>query len=300
MAQDINQSFGGLLRGPRISPRLGFEIWEILTILTVVLSLVSALMWYSNFQPQRVESDIIYIEKQKHNIYAHIPTLAKLTDEDLKFVTEYELNQKCYADISKITISSERLDQNLSKLREIDQEVLNNEANPTNNFFSTGYSELSSLEIIFKSYIKELTDTQTMEYKFYTSVLKIQNKFSLLCRATFDEVPQYLESINSETINLETFGMSQFESWKKNTLNLIKNLTTEFENTKSINEKSIFELKQSFNQIFLLDYKGLGSKNITKDKERYLNESILNLEKFEKKIVEYNPQLDSKVIYIFD
>ena len=97
---------------------VGFELWEILTMLTIVLSLASAIMWYSNFQPKQAETQIAMIEKQKHVIYNNYNENQVNLSKNL---TKSDLGKDCKTDISNQVLDTTDLDQELAKIQSLRQ-----------------------------------------------------------------------------------------------------------------------------------------------------------------------------------
>ena len=108
---------------------LGFEVWQIFIVLTIILTAASSVMWFTNLQPESVKQEYLLMDKSKSEMFNEVEQV-KWQMQQTNFAKPFS-NQStlaCYSDVilekadnsetaSQVLASQQRIDRLSSNLK---------------------------------------------------------------------------------------------------------------------------------------------------------------------------------------
>ena len=279
--------------------RIGFEIWEVFTMLTIVLTLASAVMWFGTVRVSSSEIKINRIEEQKHIVYNYYLQAQKISTNNHFFHTPISIGQVCYQDVLNVNIDSTKLENSISVLENQLQEIdkINNTGDDAWMVFDEN-QELSRLYVAYTDYINMVITNLRLEFNFKNELLEIQKMVSELCMLDLTDFEAKIESIKTYLSILNCQEIFECGLLMEKTLSVLDDIQNLVDAKESDVGILISELENSFSELFNLD---LDKSEIIDSYENFeiqIENSFRMLELEEKRLVE-GAYDDYNVVYIY-
>ncbi len=270
---------------------VGFELWEILTMLTVVLSLASAIMWYSNFQPKQVQNEIALLENQKHIIYNDYVENQSTVDKDF---TKDNTTKDCSSDFKNNVVDTSDLDQQLARIQTLQQSLsdLQNEAKQNANILNN-QNEIMVMQSSYQNYLSELQDFRQSQFEFKKTSFEIDNIITQLDCDNYKSDTDLQSSLDTTLQNLDTTQPST-NTFKQPLANFITDYSAY---TAQPNQLQKLKSDYQTNSNISFDY-DTWQKKLKIGSDTFLD-SLKSVENREKNLAGQNTELTSKIVYIF-
>jgi hypothetical protein len=290
-----------------------FEVWEMLTFLTLVFTMGSIIVWFSSFYPQYNQQEFLFIDKQKSKISNSI------TKIDLKLQ-----NQPALLQAKNITATQEIIDakldselktffvekdtvkwqENLDKIKQ-EQDLLKQIEIDTRSHLSF----LSGSDYLIKTVdaYQDYLSIKEQEYRFNkevsSQILELRYAFSLIISDNSKDLEKGLTSLkkaykepkfNSYFKNTEIFDKT------KQTLDIFKKSpANNFEEIKNLpqNKQILEENFAYFIAITENDVQPAFNLNEVKTRQE-LFKNLKILEDWQKEFLESHPSLEEKTVWI--
>ncbi len=271
----------------KLKIKLTFQIWEVFTTLSVVLTLFSLFLLGSRAFSKNYKVDLIKINQAKIEIYNLLSAQDFLVKKPI--ITSYSEVNNNYCDYQN-NLKFKNI--NLNSLLLLDKKINDKKTSIQNDFSKEEYKQLN--------YFLDFAVTTSKDYqKFYSINNNLIEKWKILADylQNWCEKNYYLEFIDLEKI--EDFNNFLAEQGNFDNFNLQNNFLELKQFLKAILEKekefNKNDLIKNINQIIDIIY------NLDKNKNKVGNENlkkqIIELENWEK--LNLQKQLDAKTNIVF-
>lgn len=285
------------------SRRLDIEIWQILILITTVLSIASSLMWFSNLQPRSLEEEFVFLDRSKNTLYnlkqkfdadqAQRPQLPRLV-----------LNQKCYTDVQNYKLPEDFYKSSIYSLTDLQKKVatirIDSEAKLDKYKINSGYQDLT-----------ESLDRYALEYKMYLEkeklfvdkTMAIQIKASQLCSGPVDQVESKLDEIDKELEDLTNADpvyntwADGVRTWRNDTLDLVRLLQSGNFSLEQL-QQSLLKFRDGYVQIFTIKFDQDKAMEKVRQMQKEIQTRFQEVEKWQTQLVASNKKLRSKMVII--
>lgn len=275
---------------------LGLEVWQIFIVLTIILTISSALMWFTNLQPETLKQEYLLIDKTKSEIFNKAERI-KYSMSTIVFPENLKAsNEICYKDIAVETFNKQNyLEQLISEEKELSS-INTSVLNQVNTLSNSGLAEVMKYSLDYS--VESKLDIEKA-HLYFNQINKINEESIQLCNSTLDKVP----SINS---NLDILLKNDIiNEYNPDVVSLSLNMLTA---SKSISESALIsqkvstEDKESFIKNFtaVLTSRPDSNKFLSKSKEKYedLMLKIDNLESWQKKFTNEKRSSVYKTVWV--
>jgi hypothetical protein len=272
---------------------VGFELWEILTMLTVVLSLASGIMWYSNFQPKHAARELAIIEKQKHIIFNQF--IATQLNLETKYAT-LKTSKDCLKQDTENQLNTLDLDEELGKLKTFAQSSssLKEEPNSLTKFDPTQNS-LPELLGSYDIYLNVVQGLRQDQYEFKKNLYESREIFKTICKLGYakdqDQIAE-LEIISNNLQRQQSYNQVALQA-------IVKDFLQNYSNVSDQSQAVIPNLKDLYDKLFELNYDQKPISKTISDKSEQFVEVLKKVENQEREIIQKNPDLKYKVVYVY-
>ncbi|MEM1312072.1 MAG: hypothetical protein AAGF07_01250 [Patescibacteria group bacterium] len=279
---------------PQVS-LIGFELWEVFTMLTVVLSLASSIMWYSNLQPRRIATELAVIESQKHILYNKYLVIKHTIENPIDI--DVDLNRNCKSSEPSKQFNTLKWDEELGKLTTHSQSIDLLKADLYTIQISSSVREkyLNNLMTSFKEYLDEAQDVLQNRYQLELNLVKSRSILSKACSLDYKPDLSIMYELGEVVRQLDN---SQYSSLK-----FLNKDVSEFYDLYSLNKKNDVEstnkMQKIYNQVFEIDYGLSDVDGEILDKSENLLFNFKSVESYEKSLLKMNSNLENKVVYIY-
>ena len=264
---------------------LGLEVWQILTVLTLILTLASSLMWFTNLQPENLKQEYLKIDKAKSELYNkakktqfNLAELVVPSQDDVRSLND------CYSDVAITSFDGKQVsDQIVYTTQEINQIDVNIKDN-VNSISGSGINTLSKGVLDYS--VESKTDIEKIEL-YIKNYQEIQKASIALCQST-------LSNLDTKESLLETLSKNQIMGMLDNGLEA--NIQTLVKMSKSISQTvaSVGEASKEEKENFILAMGKVMSVKLSKDslltssgkKFEQVMATISDLEKWQTKFLE--------------
>lgn len=285
--------------------RLGFEIWEILTMLTVVLTIASSIMWFNNLTPMNVRNDFLRVEKEKHFIFSKYYTFESTLNKKLNLLPNQSLSASCYTEILQTQLNSEPFDTSYetikSGLKYVQTTTENINSSKSSNLEDKNFSKLLKS---YQNYLQGILNRLENQYIFERQILAIKKQAVKVCTAKQADIMGELNLLEKRLEDLQEFNFDQFYSWKDNLsafISYAQDIYTRGGESAEILKTSdyIDNLSQRYGRIFQIQYNFSKHQKVITNQSTDLENSLKQLEAWQKDFTVNKENYEGKIVYIF-
>jgi hypothetical protein len=279
-----------------------FEIWEVLTFLTAVLTLASGLFWFSNFHPKMIEDEFVNLDKQKNTIYTQYLFAERIAKKNVKLLeTDKESVKRIKEgkDLSEklLTINNQTDYQNkMNNLAVADSSIQASLGDFGQNWIIGNNIEriqptISSLE----GFLEQAKIIQEKEFAASNRVVRIREAVVNIESKEFENIESEISIIQQNIADLREYQLTENEVFFEQSEFFADSLIRFYQSEEALKFETIFN--SYFEYIFSVD-----SDSLVKDPETNINQEFLNrlaeFETWQKEFIKNNPALEERVIFI--
>lgn len=285
--------------------RFGFELWEILTMFTVVLTIASSIMWFNNLTPMNVQNDFLQVEKEKHFIFSKYYTFESTLNKKLNILPNQKLSTSCYTEILQTQLNSEPFDTSYdtikSSLKYVQATTKNINYSKSSNLDEQVFSKLLNS---YQNYLQGILNRLENQYIFERQILAIKKQTVKVCIAKQADTIGELNLLKKRLEDLQEFNFDQFYSWKDNLSAFISSIQYIYasggENAEILKTSDYIDnLSQRYGNIFQIQYNFSKYQKAITTENADLENSLKQLEAWQKDFTVDKENYKGKIVYIF-
>jgi hypothetical protein len=280
--------------------KLGFELWEILTAFTLALTVASMLLWFSSLQPGHTQDEFIWQDQAKNQLHNISMQVTDINGSELRAFSLLPSDTVCNDDLKLTTELDKKIYQTQKvKLNKLNLEIedIKNQAQ-SKNIYVDSVPKLSEVAGGFSVQVKEADNF--LEKKLYLSgqILELRTTRDNWCVDDDLKVgKQDLElftNFNSELAKLDTKKSKNLLESTTDTKNILEKITDD--NTLFTPE---IKAKLIENYKYLWSFQSIQElTEFNKIQNNQNNGRLADYEVWQKKYLESNPKLRTKVVFI--
>ena len=289
-----------------LRPAVGMEIWQILTGITIVLSIASSLMWFSNIQPRSTLLEFVWLDQAKTKMYSQFD---KLRNDNLNLIQNQivkgTINQKCYQDVQSIELNLDPYNQINSSSLEAQQTLEEIKTLAPDKLNSMRYdSDFDNFITSYDTYRSDVSKFYDNQIRFYKSTLDVQKQASLVCSSNSENLDKNLELLKNKIDVIKKSNSPRYTSWIESVDKFYTNSKSFFSNIKSYNddtnklEQLKTSLKSSFLQIYGIKFGIKSESEVFQKSEKNFVESVNRLETWQQNKSKSSSVLQSRYVVI--
>jgi hypothetical protein len=270
-----------------LSLKLGLEVWQLFTVLTVIFSISSSFMWLGLVNPRNIADKVNNIDRSKAFVYNRY-------QQDLTDLSKIEINQSFF-DQGNCSVTQKN--DNVEKFKKIDDIALSSQLNIKSELermvkSPTIFENNANISTTYMSYLNVANDMSKISERlkgFQVKKSDLLNKALFQCQNNNEEVQK--QDIIDSVVDLENLELGSSTSKQ---LAFLK---------AKIADKDINSNDQLINCLLEInDIKLTVADTLISMKVR-LNEfesNIKKIEAWEGQVKKQNPNINAKIIYIYD
>ncbi len=268
------------------------EWWQVLTIVTITLSLGSFLLALNQIRPEVYRNEMLIIDQAKASIYLLDSENEEVNYESFNFFAEPEKKDLCEQEYN-VKLKSEALEKRVAPIRERESR-LEEVALEVEESVSSLRDESHLDRLISVANTTFVEDRLFFEKKYLLSSkqLNIYSNLSALCRSDMSAE----ESLSQIDTSLEE--LSDFDGLKRDKLTELKQTVQEWQQLKpdelSLVMKESTELDNFINTLYTLDVFDEAYTTAKND----LQDEFTNLERWQRDFTAEKPELKDKLVLI--
>jgi hypothetical protein len=270
-----------------LSQKLGLELWQLFTVLTVIFSLASSFMWLGLVNPRNIADQVNQVDRAKALVYNQY-------QQDLEELKTIEISQAVF-DQESCTVKQEADNsENFKKIESIRNQSRTKIVDELekNNKKPTVFQSDTNVSKTYKSYLGVLDEIYSEELKLKNFQIKkadLLNKILLICQ---DENSLITKSDIIDSINeIQTTAPNNLVSEKLITL---KNIIA------SLDSESSGKMVDYLSEVNSIQANTSSIISSLKTKESDFEANTKKIELWERQVKEQNPNIAIKTIYIYD
>ncbi len=177
---------------------LGLEIWQILIVLTIILTSASGLMWFTNLQPENLKQEYLLIDKTKSEIFNKAEKI-KFEIAEVVFPESAKVSTKiCYEDVNTNNFNSKSYVDKVFADEQDLNEINNNLLGRINILSNSGVNDVIKQSLDYS--VESKLNLQNADI-YFQQVQKINKESIELCKSTLDKLPQLVSSLEMNAKN---------------------------------------------------------------------------------------------------
>lgn len=286
-----------------------FEIWEVLTFLTVVFTFSSIMVWFSSFYPQHNQQEFLFIDQQKNLIYNDFTEVSlKIQNQPNLLISKnyqnLDLEKENLPDRFFIKNDLKSLENNLNLLQEKQDQARQIQLKTQSqiNFLKGSDYFINTLEK-YQDYLLAEQQKQLNLKSASRQILDLRKAFLLLISrqdSEFQQGKENLEKIHSDS-NFEKY-FAENKIWQKveKTVEELK-LLEDKQQSKALDS---FQQQATENLLHFLAFSQNDLMNLKKIDKNISSQDLINslrkLENWQKEFSESNNILKNKAVFIID
>ncbi len=299
---------------PSIATKLGVEIWELLTMLTIVFSIASTILWFNTLQPKYLENQFTYLEFNKHILENRALVLNKYLNFKLPVISKLENKNTCFQDISNSNFVQSPLEFDLNNLKNLQQETQDLQNSLVQNAGNLGEE---SKFVIFadqiNSYAKSINQSLHLQLTDAQTILSLEKDVSQICLNSTKDLPSTLKTFQHNLEQLENTdsienldpdknpSFTPISQWKKTLQSLYDQAAqiNELSNNNQLISNVILDnFQATVQKVFESEY----SIDLKTDKlqaqSNQVEQALKDFEQWEHEFVSSHKNLTKKIVYI--
>lgn len=290
------------------------ELWQILSLLTVILSVTSLWFWYINLNLRLKDQTFLWIDAAKSKLFSEYQVITNYSFVYTDFLKQkIKLSNPCYKDIQKLKLDFTKSDLFFDKINQSEKVLidLKNQIN-NSNYLSEIISD-SEINSVFKEFDQYLgliraktTDyvqslNQTLLFKQLASEFCLNSNLEQQKRILF--ILQTNWQILNKNSSVDKRWLENAKDWLETSFKLVETNWPENINT-DLFQELVKKFKNSFVLLFEIqtnfenwNYQTDLNGEIGKIDRKFLT-SVENLQIWQNKYLSKKPNLKAKIVFI--
>lgn len=290
---------------PNKVKQFSVELWQILTGITIVLTLASFLIYFSDLRPKTTETSYVNLGQLKTSLFNHQNQLHNWYEENYKEGNAaITLKESCYNDIAAVETNEEFYAGIEKDLVDYDQKfsVLTSDykTNETSDLFKQ--SEINSYMVSVERYQTFLKSYFQRQKIFYGEILTLKKSASKVCKSKASESDKNLQELKTTIDNFPSETLLDYTTLNDDSNSFYSVSEELFKKikTKSFNRESDLSVVDQFKDKLIAVFKAsfnFDAENIQmtellgqSDKE------VIKLEAWEKEFIDKNDHLSKFLV----
>lgn len=289
--------------------RIGFEAWQLLTILTLILSFASGVLWFRHVQPQQFEQSFMQVESSKHVLFGQYDLLvSELNTPSQDILNQTPIQADCGITVLQKAPNNSYFTDSLSNINQISETILHEKREVER--LIPRYLEYSRLNRV----VSGLESSTSKSYEFYQNyrqfienILAIQKQAVQICLASKDGLSKEIATLEKLVQVLPDYRFESFYPWKENLLSFVqtskaleKNLQEGERLDQEVFTQNLSTFNEKFEQLFRIKYDESSTKGVIFQILQDVSRAIKNVEDWQSENLKQEPRLTDKVVFIFD
>jgi hypothetical protein len=287
-------------------PKFGVEIWQLLTCLTIVLSVASSLMWFSNLQPYNSLVEFTWMDQAKSNMYNLYQKISKDHAETKnRILPSSVLTQSCYKDVMGVELDTSGEEKMSDTLLNVQQQIESiRQEYPSKISHFRSYSDFIGLLDMLEDYKKQVNSHHQLQTNFAKATLDLQKSTSQVCTSKLSEFQNSLNKFNKsldegKKLDLADYAdwLNQSEEWGKITPALVESVQQKGLNSDET-KNLITKFRTGFINIFGVRYDSAKIDEAVENKENGFLDQLQKMEDWQNQTSSKESYLQGKYVQL--
>lgn len=283
------------------------ELWQILTGITIVLTMASMLIYFSDLRPKAFETSFVNLGQVKTSLFNHQTQLQSWFEGyDKAGVVSATLKESCYSDIENVNTNESFYDSISQELIEYDKKFLIIDEDFKKNQSSDLFKDSNVQEYFFsieryQTFIDSYFQRQEI---FYNETIKLKKLASKVCKSKITDSDENLANLKKSLDSFPTKTLLDYQALLDDSSEFYDSSKKIFEKlkNKSLNRESDGELIATFREKFVSIFKAsFDFESEKKELTRLIEETdsqAQKLENWEKEFAKNNQYLEKYLVLL--
>lgn len=289
------------------------ELWKILTLVTVIMSVTSLWFWFNDFEPKLKDQTFLWIDRVKTKLFSQYQVISDYNFVRSNFLTtKITLTGPCYQQIQKVKLNFSQSDLFFEQISRFEKEFTYLRVQAQSSNYNSELIEVSELKEVFNQFDQYLGLARARATDYIQGLnqgLLFKQLASEFCLTKDMEVQNKILSVLESVWQILKKNPSLNQSWLKNSrkwLDICKKLLdSNWQTTEDLQalESLLGEFADSFRQLFESDaeFRNWDRQTLltksTNPEENFLR-SVQKLQNWQQEYLNKRPNLKSQVVII--